>query len=327
MAPWFSIHCRARIGLRIVSNLASERLTKASFRLPVAALGYKGFTGQQVADRIVEATEWAHDDPFRAVTHNKGIMNGIDAVAIATGQDWRALEAASHAWASLKPGTQSYTPLTSYRTEQIDGTLTLIGELELPLSVGTKGGVLKTNPIYQVALGLLGNPSSTELAQILASVGLAQNFAALRALCTEGIQKGHMSLHAQNIAIAAGAPRHTIAECVQYMIETGKIHQNGAKEYLDAHKLQGHLVSITSGEISQVSNNPPSMFYFEDLPSPDNDSDEAISLNIAFKTFGDKPLNILFTKEETSMSPTIKSLFGDKSYGWITTVFQGLEKI
>lgn len=149
-----------------------------------------------MAERIVEAYEWACDDPHRAITHNKGIMNGIDGVAIATGQDWRAIEAECHTFATFeKP---SYQPLTSY---WVEGE-TLHGQLSLPLMVGTKGGVLGTNPMYKFAMGVMGNPNSQALSGLLVSVGLAQNFAALRALTTEGIQKGHMALHARNIAIA-----------------------------------------------------------------------------------------------------------------------------
>jgi hydroxymethylglutaryl-CoA reductase len=183
--------------------LNSILIPQAHFQIPLSRLSYKGFSGEDVAYRIVEAYQWACDDPFRAVTHNKGIMNGIDAVALATGQDWRAVEASAHAWAALQPNmSSSYGPLSHYQIELIDGVLNLTGRLELPISVGTKGGVLKTNPMYQAALGFLNHPNSKDLGQILVCVGLAQNFAALRALCTEGIQKGHMVLHAQNIAVA-----------------------------------------------------------------------------------------------------------------------------
>lgn len=200
--------CNARVGLRIVSNLCTDRISTAKFSIPVSKLDYKGFDGREVAERICEAYQWAEDDPYRAVTHNKGIMNGIDAVAIATGQDWRALEASSHAWASMKQKS-SYRPLTSYEIEtNEDGVEVLVGILSLPLSTGSKGGVLRTNPLYNYTMGLMGNPDSKNLAMVsninknMVCVGLAQNFAALRALATEGIQRGHMSLHARNIAVS-----------------------------------------------------------------------------------------------------------------------------
>ncbi|KAI8898414.1 hydroxymethylglutaryl-CoA reductase, degradative [Globomyces pollinis-pini] len=246
MAPYLANICNARIGFRIVSNLATERISKAKFKIPISSLDYKGFTGLQVAERIIEAYEWAKDDPYRAVTHNKGIMNGIDAVAVATGQDWRAIEAASHAWASLKNPTLGYQPLTEYWIEQDDsGIRFLVGELCLPICVGTQGGVLKTNPSYQYALSIMENPTSKQLAISMVAVGLAQNFAALRALATEGIQKGHMALHARNIAISVGAPNQSIGECVAHMIETNQITQMAAKEYLEAKRL---LEKITGHE-------------------------------------------------------------------------------
>ena len=194
VAPFISKMTGAQVGLRIISNLGNERLTTASFKIPLERLEYKGFSGTEVAERIVEAYEWAKDDKYRAVTHNKGIMNGIDAVAVATGQDWRAIEAACHAWASTESG---YQPLTRYWIDKSTQPALFCGELILPLHVGTKGGVLKTHPTYNYALGIMGFPTSAELAMSMACVGLAQNFAALRALCTEGISRGHMALHAR----------------------------------------------------------------------------------------------------------------------------------
>ncbi|KAJ3223420.1 hypothetical protein HDU81_009203, partial [Chytriomyces hyalinus] len=189
VAPFLSQWVGGRIGLRIVSNLCVERLAKATFRMPLAKMAYKSFTGRQVASRMIEAVEWANDDPFRASTHNKGIMNGVDAVAVATGQDWRAIEAAAHAWAAgcgQEPEQAFYKPLTHYWVEAdegvelVDGSdegLYLCGEMEMPISVGTKGGVLKTNPVYTYTLGMMGNPDSKGLARAMISVGLAQNFA------------------------------------------------------------------------------------------------------------------------------------------------------
>jgi degradative hydroxymethylglutaryl-CoA reductase len=163
MAPILSSLTKGRVGLRIVSNLSEERVSKAQFKLPLDKLGYKGYSGRQVAERIVEAYEWACDDHFRAVTHNKGIMNGIDAVSIATGQDWRAIEAAAHGWASL----DGYKPMTKYQIETLDDKEYLIGCISLPIMVGTKGGVLKTNPLYQYSLGLMGSPDAKTLGMVL----------------------------------------------------------------------------------------------------------------------------------------------------------------
>ncbi|CAG8583735.1 11801_t:CDS:2 [Funneliformis caledonium] len=256
VAPFLAELSGGRIGLRIVSNLNVERMSKASFRIPLPMLAYKSLSGKEVAARIIEAYEWAEVDPYRATTHNKGIMNGIDAVAIATGQDWRAIEAAVHAWACdgvridldnshNSRSDNSYRPLTTYwieKDEQLAATgksddecLMFCGELELPIMVGTVGGVLKTNKVYEYNLGIMGNPNSRDLAMSMACIGLAQNFAALRALATEGIQRGHMSLHAKNVAIAAGCPPHAVTSVAQRMIEKGKITLSSANDLVEAH--------------------------------------------------------------------------------------------
>jgi hydroxymethylglutaryl-CoA reductase len=180
-----------RPGLRILSNLADRRLATACCTVPHGALG-----GKKVVRAIVEANEFALADPYRAATHNKGILNGIDPVLVATGNDWRAVEAGAHAWAA-RDG--AYRALTAYRQ---DGKGDLEAKLTLPLSVGTVGGVTRLHPVAQVCLKVLGGPDSRRLAAICASVGLAQNLAALRALATEGIQRGHMELHASNLALA-----------------------------------------------------------------------------------------------------------------------------
>lgn len=173
------------VGLRILSNLATERLVAAHCRIPVAAVG------TDVAAGIVAANRFAEIDPYRAATHNKGIMNGIDPIAIATGNDWRAIEAGAHAYAAMDG---QYRALTRWR---IDGDH-LDGSLALPLSVGTVGGVTRLHPAAKACLKVLGNPSGTGLARIMAAVGLAQNLSALRALSSEGIQQGHMRLHESN---------------------------------------------------------------------------------------------------------------------------------
>lgn len=215
------------LGIQIVSNLNVKRTFCSKFAIPLCRLGYKGVAGTELATRIIAANDWARDDPFRCATHNKGIMNGIDAVALATGQDWRAIEAGAHAYASFPPGS-AYRPLTDYRIEDDK----LVGSIELPLAVGTKGGILATNPINEYTLGLMRFPDVTRLCYILASAGLAQNFAALRALTTEGVQRGHMNLHAGNIAIAAGAPSHLVASCASHMISQQRITFSCAKDYL-----------------------------------------------------------------------------------------------
>jgi hydroxymethylglutaryl-CoA reductase len=181
------------IGLRILTNLTDQRLAKAECLVKKEALHTQGFDGTEVVERIVKAYEFAYYDPYRAATHNKGIMNGIDPVVIATGNDWRAVEAGAHAWAAR---SGRYLPMTKWsRTSNGD----LHGELEIPMAVGVVGGVTKLHPTAQAALRLLGSPDAQNLAQIIVAVGLAQNLSALRALASEGIQRGHMSLHSKNL--------------------------------------------------------------------------------------------------------------------------------
>jgi hydroxymethylglutaryl-CoA reductase len=183
-----------RLGLRILSNLATERVVRARCTVPAAALGGKG-----VAAAMVEANDFALADPYRAATHNKGILNGIDPVAVATGNDWRAVEAGAHAYAALEG---HYRALTSYSLTPAGD---LRAELALPLSVGTVGGVTRLHPTAAACLKVLGSPDAVRLARILAAVGLAQNLAAVRALSAEGIQAGHMALHAGNLELARKA--------------------------------------------------------------------------------------------------------------------------
>jgi len=264
VAPFLAGITGGRVGLRIVSNLNNERLAKASFRIPVSEMSYKSCSGHDVALRIIEAYEWAEVDAFRATTHNKGIMNGVDAVALATGQDWRAIEAAAHAWATRDSKDCRtdfcYRPLTTYWIEEDQEMkaagrpekecLSFCGELVLPITVGTKGGVLKTNPVYNYTMGVMDYPDSKQLAMIMVCVGLAQNFAALRALVTEGIQRGHMSLHARNIAIAAGCPSHAVTEVTDFMIENNRISIQAAKDYMETRLLhmsvRRHIVNKTT---------------------------------------------------------------------------------
>ncbi len=188
-----------RVGLRILSNLADRRLARAECTVPAEALAFEGYPGERVVDGIVEAWAFAAADPYRAATHNKGIMNGVDAVVIATGNDWRAIEAGAHAYAAR---SGRYTSLSTWGKDADDN---LVGSLEMPMAVGIVGGTTRAHPTAQVALKILGVQSARELAEIIVAVGLAQNMAALRALATEGIQKGHMALHARQVAISAGA--------------------------------------------------------------------------------------------------------------------------
>ncbi len=228
LAPLVAELTGGRVNLRILSNLADRRKASAECTVPADALATQAADGPAVVRAIVEAAAFAAIDPYRAATHNKGVMNGMDAVAIATGNDWRALEAGAHAWAA-RSGT--YTALTTWwQDEQGD----LRGRLELPVAVGTVGGATRVHPVAQVALRILGTQSASELAQIMAAVGLAQNLAALRALATEGIQRGHMALHARQVAVAAGASGEDVTLVAQRMVEEGKITTQRAAEILDS---------------------------------------------------------------------------------------------
>ena len=191
LTPLIEEITRGRVLLRILSNLSDKRLARASVRIPASALAFEGFSGEQVRDGVIAAWAFAAADPYRAATHNKGIMNGIDAVVIATGNDWRAVEAGAHAYAAR---SGRYTSLSTWGRND-SGDLT--GTLEMPMAVGIVGGATKVHPGAQAALKMMQVRSARELAGIIVSVGLAQNLAALRALATEGIQRGHMGLHAR----------------------------------------------------------------------------------------------------------------------------------
>ncbi len=191
------------MGLRILTNLCDKRLARAHCKVPKASLSNREFSGEEVVDRIEKAYLFAAHDVYRATTHNKGVMNGIDPVVIATGNDWRAVEAGAHAYCCR---TGVYQPMTRW-WKNAEGDLE--GEIELPIAVGTVGGVTKLHPTAQAALQLMGNPTAQGLAEIIVAVGLAQNLSALRALASEGIQRGHMSLHQGNIALAQRQGAHT----------------------------------------------------------------------------------------------------------------------
>jgi len=211
--------------LRILSNLADQRLARAQARLPFETLVTGTLSGREVAERIVEAGAFAAADPYRAATHNKGIMNGIDAVALATGNDWRGIEAGAHAYAA-RDG--HYGPLSRW---WIRGEA-LLGALELPLAVATVGGNLEANPRARLALRLLGGGSARDLAATMAAVGLAQNLAALRALVTDGIQRGHMALHARGLAVAAGAREDLVQDIANQLVAGGDVKLARARELL-----------------------------------------------------------------------------------------------
>ncbi len=217
----------ARVGLKILSNLADQQLVEATCIVPKDALTQPNMPGYAVVKRIVEAYTFAFIDPYRATTHNKGIMNGIDPVAIATGNDWRAVEAGAHAYAA-RDG--QYRSLSEWWRDE---TGDLRGRLVLPLSVGTVGGVTKLHPTAKLCLKLMGNPSAAELSGIMASVGLAQNLSAIRALATEGIQQGHMKMHAKNIALLAGATTDAeVAYVADQLVSDGHINAERAGQIL-----------------------------------------------------------------------------------------------
>lgn len=213
--------------MNILSNYATESIATARCVIHPKYLATKTMNGETVRDRIIEATQFALADPYRAVTHNKGIMNGIDAVLLATGNDWRAVEAGAHAYAS-KSG--QYRSLSRWSKDQ-EGNL--VGELKLPISVGSVGGTLSIHPSAQFAYQLLNQPNATELSRILVAVGLAQNLAAIRALVTDGIQKGHMSLQARSLAIQVGAKGKNIEEVANRLKEARHMNSKTAREILN----------------------------------------------------------------------------------------------
>jgi hydroxymethylglutaryl-CoA reductase len=235
LAPHIEQITSGRVHLRILSNLADRRLAKASCTIPLKELAFtnaddRKFTGEQVRDGIIEAWAFAEADPYRAATHNKGIMNGVDAVVIATGNDWRAIEAGAHAYAA-RDGR--YTSLSTWSR---DADRNLTGELEMPMAVGIVGGATKVHPAAKAAIKLMGVKTATELAGIITSVGLAQNLAALRALATEGIQRGHMSLHARQVAIAAGAIGDQIEKVAAQMVAENSIRIDRAAKILTSYE-------------------------------------------------------------------------------------------
>ncbi|NOY22247.1 MAG: hydroxymethylglutaryl-CoA reductase, degradative [Acidobacteria bacterium] len=234
VAPLIEKISGGMVFLRILSNLTDRAMVRAEAVIPVHLLKNKRNSCERVRDGIILANEFAETDPYRAATHNKGIMNGIDAVAIATGNDWRAIEAAAaHAYAGRG---SSYTSLTRW-TQNDEGDL--VGSLAIPLKVGTVGGNLRSNKAVQVLQRILNVKSARELAEVMGAVGLAQNFSALRALSTEGIQRGHMSLHARSVAVSAGATPDIFEIVVERLVESAEIKEWKAKEIIRNLEAQG----------------------------------------------------------------------------------------
>lgn len=230
IAPYIEEITKKRVNLRILSNLTDKRKAFAEGYIPKESLSTGQLSGKEVVQSIVEAGVFAEVDPYRATTHNKGIMNGIDALLIATGNDWRAVEAGAHAYAA-RDGR--YTSLTQWsKTENGD----LHGRIELPLAVGIVGGATKVHPLAQVSLQIMDIKSAKQLAEVVACVGLAQNFAAIRALATDGIQKGHMRMHARQLAVSAGASDNHVLKIAQQMVNEEDIRLDRAKQLVNQFK-------------------------------------------------------------------------------------------
>ncbi len=235
---------KGKVGLRILSNLCDTRCVRVSCRVPASVLATDTMDGDAVIDGIVNASRFAELDPYRAATHNKGIMNGIDAVVIATGNDWRAVEAGAHAFAAR---SGRYSPLSIWRR---DGDA-LVGKIELPLALGTVGGTLRVHPSARLALQILGVTEASELAAIAASVGLASNLAAVRALATDGIQRGHMALHARSVALAAGARGDEVERVATIIVEARDITVEAAKRAL--HVLRTDETATVAGDAADAA--------------------------------------------------------------------------
>ncbi|HMB98555.1 MAG TPA: hydroxymethylglutaryl-CoA reductase, degradative [Balneolaceae bacterium] len=232
VAPLIEKITNGKVYLRILSNLTDRAMVRARCEIPVDKLVFNSSSGEQVRDGIIRAAEFASTDPYRAATHNKGIMNGIDPVAIATGNDWRAIEAAAHAYAARG---NRYTSLTNwFKSDQGN----LVGTIDIPMKVGIVGGSLNSNKAVGIAHRILHIESATELAEVMGAVGLAQNFSALRALGTEGIQRGHMTLHARSVTSTAGAPADIFEQVLERLVESGEIKVWKAKEIIEELKQQ-----------------------------------------------------------------------------------------
>ena len=221
IAPYIEELSGGKVYLRIISNLAVHRLARAQ------AIFSKEEIGEEAVDGVMKAYAFADADPYRCATHNKGIMNGVSSVVLATGNDTRAIEAGAHAFASFKG---AYSPLTRYAK---NGDGDLVGKIELPVAVGLIGGATAVHPVAKTCVKILNVKTSSELGEVLAAVGLAQNFAALLALSTEGIQRGHMRLHARNMAVMAGAPPHLVDRVAERLALERKVRLDRAKEIVE----------------------------------------------------------------------------------------------
>jgi hydroxymethylglutaryl-CoA reductase len=239
LAPRLAELSGGRIGLRILSNLCDRRCVRVRCRVPAKALATDEMSGEEVIEGIENASRFAEVDPYRAATHNKGIMNGVDAVVIATGNDWRAVEAGAHAFAAR---SGRYSPLATWRGEGD----ALVGRIEMPMALGTVGGTLRVHPAARLSLRLLAVSDARDLAMIAASLGLASNLAAIRALATCGIQRGHMALHARSVALAAGASGHEVERVATMIVEARNITLEAAQKALRV--VRGEDVSYIRGE-------------------------------------------------------------------------------
>lgn len=309
---------KTRVALRILTNLCVDRTATSTFRLPVKSLAYKGVNGIDVARRIEEAYWFACDDEFRAVTNNKGVMNGIDAVAIACGQDWRAIESSAHAWAAIKCREEStkthearYLPLCDYYVQGEGEDAVLVGTITIPLSVGTKGGSIQSHPLYKFAMELLGYPDAKTLAGIMVSVGLAQNFAAIRALAIEGIQKGHMALHAKNIAVAAEAKPEHINDCATFIASVSRVNKATAEEYVHARNAFDLINPSTKTAPSVLFIELPSSITAADSPVPA----QPIRIVLLFESDANGSRVVDLSKDNDAM---IAELFGGADRSWLT---------
>ena len=224
IAPLIESITEGKVFLRILSNLTDQSIAKGTMRIPLKCLSKEGYDPEQIRDGIIIASDFAKADPYRASTHNKGIMNGIDAVALATGNDWRAIEAGAHAYASRHG---RYSSLSEWKKDK-NGDL--IGTIEIPLKVGIVGAPIESNPAVALNLRIMNLDSATELSGVMAAVGLAQNFSALKALSTDGIQKGHMTLHARNVVKAADAPHEIFDDVLEELLVSGEIKVWKARE-------------------------------------------------------------------------------------------------
>jgi len=250
VADRLAMLAKGSVGLRILSNLCDKRCVRVRCRVPAAVLATDAMNGQAVIDGIVNASRFAELDPYRAATHNKGIMNGIDAVVIATGNDWRAVEAGAHAFAA-RSGV--YRPLSIWRR---DGD-SLAGFLELPLALGTVGGTLRVHPSARLSLDVMGVTEAADLSAVAASVGLASNLAAVRALATDGIQRGHMALHARAVALAAGAVGAEVERVAGWIVEARDITLEAASRALAIARKERGAIQQTSAHHTDATKTAP----------------------------------------------------------------------